>query len=315
MSTRLLAIALILTAPLFSCAVLTTHPIAHAPQEVAATYTLPKAIVTVVVHEDGDRVFLKGDNIKYVPDPDQVFAVNYNPSVFASDDVQIEVDKFGYLAKVSVTTDVVADDIIINVAKAVAAFPAATLPPGNAIATVSFDPTNTLDLDAANRHLSSIKKNLKIRLHPAASKAGPNAVAAITRRSYTGIAYRPLTPLVLELLRDEVVEDQITVLVPNASRIMTIPISRSGFVERVSAVEFESGVIAKIALKKPSEALAFVSIPIEVAKAIISVPAELIQLRVGATNAEKELYEAEKARMEAKKLLEDLLKSKDDPLQ
>lgn len=47
-------------------------------------------------------------------------------------------------------------------------------------------------------------------------------------------------------------------------------------------------------MEKPSEALDLVSIPLEVAKAIVRIPAELIKLRVDLSDQERALAEKEK---------------------
>lgn len=78
---------------------------------------------------------------------------------------------------------------------------------------------------------------------------------------------------------------------------LSLPASR--FVKTVHEARFVNGILTKWDTERPSEALAFVKIPVNVAKAILSVPAELIKLKVDISNQNKSLSDAEKAEIEA----------------
>ena len=200
--------------------------------------------------------------------------------------------------KVTVTTDIVVDDVIIDLAKGLASLvPKATQPRGKQVGTYKLDPTDPTDLEAVNRSLSTNNLKLVVDLPFAPKKE---------QTKFDGIAYRPLAPLMLKLMAGENEADSLSILLPNGAPVVCLPVSRSGFVERVGSIEFQDGMIKAIALKKPSEALAFVSIPIEIGKAIVSIPAELVQIKINSENSKKDLYEAQKSRFEAKKALEDL---------
>jgi hypothetical protein len=87
-----------------------------------------------------------------------------------------------------------------------------------------------------------------------------------------------------------------------------MPITRAAFVRKVTNLTFDSGVLTEIHIEKPSEALAFMEIPLTIAKAILSVPAELIQLKINYSSRDKELHDARKAELEAKQALLDYIK-------
>lgn len=290
--------AWILPIMICGCTVITSQPLTKETTEAVAFYVLPKAVIEVALWEDNGQYAIQHLATELVPDTNHAYTIAYNPSVFASDDVQISVVTKGYLDKVSVTTDVVVDDVIIDLAKGLASLvPKATQPSGKRVGTYKLDPTNPTDLKAVNRSLSANNLSLVVDLPSAPAKEHTKC---------NGIAYRPLAPLALKLMTKYDEADSISILLPNGAPVVCLPVSRSGFVERIGSIEFQDGLIKAIALKKPSEALAFVSIPIEVGKAIFSIPAELVQIRINSENSKKDIYDAQKSRIEAKKALEDI---------
>ena len=129
--------------------------------------------------------------------------------------------------------------------------------------------------------------------------------------SASGVFFRPLLPYKLTLT-DEVSRTEMTVLVPNKAPVLSIDISRAMFVTKIYEIEFDNGILTRVTIKKPSEALAAASIPIEIAKAIVAIPAELIQLKINTASSEKALLESEKARLEVEKELWKLKKEIQD---
>lgn len=289
------------------CTIITSQPLTRETKEAVASYVLPKAVIEVVLWEDRGHYAIQYKSTELVPDPSHTYTLSYNPSVFASDNVDIIIGQKGYLEKVTVTTDVVVDDVIINLVRGFTSLvPEATQPPGVIVSTYKLDPTDPADLASVNRSLS--EKNLSLVVDP------PSA-PKIEHTKLDGIAYRPLAPLTLKLMAGENEADSLSILLPNGAPVLCLPVSRSGFVERVGTINFQDGLIKSIALKKPSEALAFISIPIEIGKAIVSIPAELLQIKINTENDKKDLYDAQKSRIEAKKALEDIRNPpSDDPL-
>jgi hypothetical protein len=78
------------------------------------------------------------------------------------------------------------------------------------------------------------------------------------------------------------------------------------FVKRQNTVTFENGLVKSVSIQKPSSVLAAVSLPLSVMKAILSVPAELLQLKITNVTDETNLAKAEKDKLDA---LDALLKA------
>lgn len=121
-----------------------------------------------------------------------------------------------------------------------------------------------------------------------------------------GIFYRPLLPYRFimkyksRLLPDGDREQQFETIVylPNRAPILSFDIYRRAFVNNSYTIEFEDGVLKSIEWKKPSEAVGFLNIPIDIARAITSIPGQLLTVKVQSTQAERELLEAQKNLME-----------------
>ena len=72
---------------------------------------------------------------------------------------------------------------------------------------------------------------------------------------------------------------RINVTLPNKIVIGKVNIDRTMFVNQVTTIDFDDGMLRKIDIDKPSEALAAIQIPIDIVNAILAIPAELIQFK------------------------------------
>ena len=88
-------------------------------------------------------------------------------------------------------------------------------------------------------------------------------------------------------------------LLPNEAPLFSLDITRSAFVEKETRLEFEKGILRKVSVRKPSEALALAGVPLEIARTLASLPAEILRLRVDYTTSEAEVAEARRAWFEA----------------
>jgi hypothetical protein len=99
---------------------------------------------------------------------------------------------------------------------------------------------------------------------------------------------------------------QKVVLVPNRGPIAGIEVVRRPFVTNTFNLTFTNGVLTRAKYDDPSEFLNAISIPIDIAKAIMSIPAALFQFRVSsdtrtlALAQEKAVLTAQSALAEAK---------------
>src|SRR3546814_13608980 len=89
----------------------------------------------------------------------------------------------------------------------------------------------------------------------------------------------PEEPFDLVLFVDKAEYDRTSLLLPTKAKLVEIPVTRAAFVEKTTTIDFEEGTLKQVDISKPSEVLEIVSIPVEILKAIVAIPAELIQLK------------------------------------
>jgi hypothetical protein len=88
-------------------------------------------------------------------------------------------------------------------------------------------------------------------------------------------------------------------MLPNGGPIAVVPLDAGRFVQTGYNVKFKKGVPTENKAVRPSEAVGFVSIPLNVLERIVTVPTELIQLKLDFTNKETDLLQAQKNNLEA----------------
>jgi hypothetical protein len=81
--------------------------------------------------------------------------------------------------------------------------------------------------------------------------------------------------------------------VPNKhSPILSCDINRAAFVTKTTTLTFADGVLTGSVIAKPSEVAGFMSIPLDVATAIVAVPGSIVKFRIDKTTQEKALVDA-----------------------
>jgi hypothetical protein len=97
-----------------------------------------------------------------------------------------------------------------------------------------------------------------------------------------GLLTRPLRPRVIDLVASHGDRHllSVSVLVPDETRWMTVPVLRYPFVKNTYVPKFSGGVLVENAIDKPSEVEGFLSIPVNVLKSIFSIPAQLFSFTV-----------------------------------
>jgi len=98
-----------------------------------------------------------------------------------------------------------------------------------------------------------------------------------------GILTRPLKNIKLNFepknLKAKALPPFFYVTIVDKSKLIVIPVKRSAFVKRVNKIAMQDGLILSNAITNPSSVEGFLSIPINIAKAMVSIPAQLIQFR------------------------------------
>jgi hypothetical protein len=176
-----------------------------------------------------------------------------------------------------------------------------------------FDPTNPDQVAALNQDLS-LKAKLPYQVSvyghtPAQDGRLHNQPGAYQGDNYGwaaqgAIFYRSPSPLQVSLLQSGQPVDTAVVLLPQAGPISFIPMNSSAFVKTVNDVQFTDGMLTSWTADRPSEVLEVVRLPVKIATAIISVPAQLLSLRVNYSSQDKALLEAQQAQIAAEAKLQ-----------
>jgi hypothetical protein len=173
---------------------------------------------------------------------------------------------------------------------------------------LTFSPS---DLSDVNSKLIGISpEKFKIELVPMVPLSPSNMGG--DNKSSSGVCFRPQIPYKLRFLQDGVMVEQRILLLPDGAPKICMPIERAAFVRKVTNLTFDKGILTEVHIEKPSEVLGFMDIPVAIAKAIASIPAELVQVKIDYSNKEKDLANARRAELEAKKALLDYQKKEQE---
>ena len=329
MKSRWVLLGLLL---LTSCSVLHSSHVKQLPNDALSTsagyYFLPMAKLNFEVHEqrfkgknDGDTkirriYYLKYHSLSLQPDPNHLYRIDYERSAFTHDLVTVTLTAEGLLDKVDVTTTDQSGALVVklvNIAKAaITKMPPPSGVPGTetqaqlsleediVIATVMINPTEDCDdkqkpfFYDAKCKIVKPDDSLKVEEEPECDK---------------GICFRPVLPYEITLSNSKGnLTSRVIAMLPNDAPIFELPVTRGAFVKKVTELDFENGVLTQVKIDKPSELLGALDIPLAAARAILSIPAELIQLKIDTTKSQSELVKAQKDLIEANEALLELQK-------
>lgn len=113
-----------------------------------------------------------------------------------------------------------------------------------------------------------------------------------------GIITRPIQNLKIVVLTKENTEIPSFVQVADVSKVLVLPMKRTAFVKTTNEMVISNGIISSNKITRPSPVNGFAQIPVSIAKAIVSIPAQLIQVRINKNTSEKSLLTSEKERLE-----------------
>jgi hypothetical protein len=104
-------------------------------------------------------------------------------------------------------------------------------------------------------------------------------------------------------IKDTVPIDATVTMLPQVGPISYIPMRSSAFVKTVDDVVFDNGMLVSWNASRPSEVLEVVRLPVKIMKSIVSVPAELIKLRIDLSDQQKGLAASQQAQITAQATL------------
>jgi hypothetical protein len=110
-----------------------------------------------------------------------------------------------------------------------------------------------------------------------------------------GLFYRTAAPVLITVFQKGVVRTPlqgVVVPIPQAGPVGFIPLESAAFVKTTDKLVFDNGTLTSWTTERPSGALEFVRLPVRILKQLVSVPAELIKLRVDYSSQQAALTEA-----------------------
>lgn len=277
------------------------------------------------------------NEVKIEPDSKDLITITYNADAFSNDELQIKTDDNSLLETISS----ISEDRITNIIAKVAEAPAIILadhPVGflreeldekeiadiftetrqyikefiiNAEDTTAneFDREWKINIDGqtendpqiVNASFLIVKENPELRLSLGNDK------------KYGGFFTRPLKNITRKVhLADQLEKTEtkfeiqstakFNTIIPDHSILLKIPLNRRYFVKSTETPKFSKGLLIENYFQKPSEFEAALSIPINILKAIVSIPAQLLHFKITRNNLEAE-YE---------KSIQDLLKAQQE---
>jgi hypothetical protein len=251
-------------------------------------YTLPKALVGIKITQAGQAYLLETTETTLQPDPKHQYYFRYSPCPFTDDDITLEFSPQGYLKRICTIIDDQTDDFInklaeigTNLAGSLAGVTTRSLEQ-RVLLEVKVDPFDEKAMGQLNTYLQQIEGSLELGAVMLGESAP--ATAGPTQSDRSGVYYKP--PGTCELtLRYQGGETSAEARIPHPHLLGFVAIPQAPWVKTSFTMTFdEQGVPNKIEVKKPSTAMAIIEVPINILKAIIAIPTQLIQLRVNLQN-------------------------------
>lgn len=268
-----------------------------------AYYFLPRGFIDITISRDkvGNNSMTVSD-VTFVPNSEHLYRIEYKSSIFSTDKVIIQTTSTGLLLSVATTTTDESGALVKKVVElateaAKAAFGILFTPaeegPKQFTIKLTIDPTDDDHTKLVNKALKS--KNLTFTVDPLSK----NLLDEHKTKCLSGICYRPAIPYMLSLNDNDfnVVVAQTLVLLPNNAIIASIDVSRRTFITNKTTITFLNGMLTKLELDKPSEALAFMGIPIDAVKAIVSIPSAILDFKVTSVTDDTRLVTAQQSNL------------------
>lgn len=303
---KMSVILLVLIAPLpIGCTGLKSVPFEQ--NSTGRPYFLPTGIVTLKINKTGEKdLSIKNAEVSVRPDDKFGYTLQYHPDPMSNDDLSYKTTNTGLLKEIKFTSDEQTDDFIIKLAelgketsKLLMPIPRGIVKEADSISyDAMFDPFDKNDFDRVQKDIKEIDSNYEIEF-PALNKVHADKEQC----KKDNICFRTMSQYPLILKKNQKELQRVYLELPDVSIMGNIDISRSAFVKRETTYIFDNGVLTDVSIKKPSEAVAAIEIPITVVKSITSIPSEMIAKSLGNSTANKNLYTAQREELEAKRLL------------
>lgn len=271
-----------------------------------------------------------------IPDNQNLFLLDYKGYGFSADDVKFVIDSKGLLNSVNI----IAEDRLAEIIKTISGATKTTLSKNSIqrslkssekLKTHEFSkifkilPENLINVNVQNWLINitnndsgkcyTVDAGFEIKIanyrNSNLSQRPNNNIQTNLSDSIMGIVTKPLKNVTFSIIPKSNQLDTLNILDVNIidpNLVFVVPIKRSAFVERKQTITLNEGTLLSNQIVKPSSYEGLVSIPINIGKAIASIPAQLISVKIDNTNNIKTLSEAQKELVKLQAELEQLKK-------
>ncbi|MBO9563710.1 MAG: hypothetical protein J7621_13090, partial [Niastella sp.] len=258
--------------------------------------------------------------VQFRPDPEAMIALSYKGNWFSNDEIQI-VSADAMLENIKAVTEDRLSSIVAQITQApaqqaavgFAAKRAITLTAAIKTQTVIIEATREFSIDSEEIESGTIDRIWQIPLEgihtgttiraDASFKLTTIQVLASTdwgNLTVEGLFTRPLVAQEWKLDNANTDNAAFVCMVPDTGSLIKVPVRRSYFVKKQQLPIFRQGILIENSISKPSEAEGLISIPINLLKALMTIPAQLLQFKITRvtqeTEHEKALAELAKAK-------------------
>ena len=255
---------------------------------------------------------LKFELLEVEPDTSQHYVAFFRHDVSRDDVIDLQV-KNGLLSGADTELVDRSLDIAVEIARSIQAtdalhdlFVTERDPECNTfVRSAIVDPTDDKSDGAINRILSETNLLLTIERPDEAGsiKVEPNS------GKFSGLVYRRKIPYLVTICEKDTDSTcsanskQERFNLPDRNSVMVMPVRSGSFVTTKHTLVFEQGQPTQVKIAQASELLALASFPFDIARAVLSVPAEILQLKIDYTNREAGLVQAQRSLIEAQREL------------
>jgi hypothetical protein len=277
-------------------------------------------VVTVTATNGANGIAITGPVPTLVPDGLARFAVRLDPSAFAADKFDLKVEK-GLLASAKsdnfdkseeiakTIVQIAADGLKIAAVRSGAARAGSPRAASWSTDSVILDPFSGSGSRGCG--LGSVPQARAVGclsgLQVIATDLDGAPLPTYSRRQLEEIARgcegslcsRLLRPVRIGIRLGGVVASEHIVMLPDPGMVVAHDVRRGPCIQRITTLTFQTGVLERYELDKPSEVLGCLKVPLVVLQEIAKIPAALLTFRVEQVTNENKLLEAQKAQLDA----------------
>jgi len=243
--------------------------------------------------------WLIGVDVELAPDRDQRYLLEMKPSAWADDFMKFRITN-GLLESIILTNSDQSLNTLNNLALAAIEFAKVAAQASAASAdtetstyttnTFLFNPFNPAEQAEVTTKLAALNQGLAVSFADFPNVPSPQS----TRDNTSGVFYRPLQSYKLSW-NSPSGAGVATVYLPNSSPVLTLDVSRAAFVSQSWMLGMAQGIPYEVTLNKPSQVAAVSMFPLNLARSLVSLPTNILQLKFDIASRQNELVKAQNA--------------------